>query len=204
MKKKLVYAPYPYVFFDAIMESTIREMPQMQHSKVVRTTLSAGSCVYSVKTQKQLISIFTLRTTVDNQTAITVHSTDSEYEEAMLSFLAGIRTAATSVIASDKAMLSINELTPPQEITVFLDVLKEFYQTIFNDAEKRGGKPREPKQGDSVDTWLDWREEQIRRGGRRRAISLRAIAEQSGHSESTLKKRSAARHQAAINEPNEP
>jgi hypothetical protein len=71
-------------------------------------------------------------------------------------------------------------------------LLTDLQSTIRAAADVLPQEPNEPKPGDPIDAWLDWRDAEQHRTGRR--ISLTRIATMGNFKLDALKKRSAARH----------
>lgn len=78
------------------------------------------------------------------------------------------------------------------------DLLPDLQSTIRAAADVLPQEPHEPKPGDPIDTWLDWRDAEYGRTGRR--ISLTRIATMGNFKLDTLKKRSAARRRQNTDE----
>src|SRR5207247_518968 len=91
--------------------------------------------------------------------------------------------------ALDKHALRIADLRMPPAWDVMQLAIKKLNENpeLYGPVPRR---PQKPQQGDSLDTWLDWRDTQRKRG---RKVRLEDIAAEGEFSINTVKKRSAER-----------
>jgi hypothetical protein len=177
------YAPVPYPFFDALIG---RAMSRRQRkTKIARTTITSGSCLYTFHFEKTRLGSIYLRTTVDNQTAIEIHTQSGLSTRTLQAFLADIWAGAPLATAKDKVVPSIADLSPSDGVFDAIEEGKLLAQAQVVISRK------EPRRGASVDTWLDWRAAEAKLGNR---VTLEYIAEKGKLSLSTLKKKSAERN----------
>lgn len=180
----------PYFIVDAWIERGLRS-PEFFHNQ--RYQLSNGSARYLLsagpKTEKDSLGWLELTAMTATATIleVTMHTSavrqDSDARESLRYFLVELFTRFVEVFHTGEFQkLNLN----PQTI-----------ETLTRLILKPDFDPREPKHGDTIDTWLDWRETERRRGRRGRYLTLEHIAKEGGFSLSTLKKRSAERTQRA-------
>jgi len=183
--------PIPYELCDALFFFYLGSIDMYDITQAGgRVSLTSGSCVYrivmtsKVNPQKLYLGLIGLRRTFDNQTCCQFGPNYAEFFD--LSTLKSVfgtfwefcvrgREEETRMPQID-AMLSLHGKTLAEQI-----------------AERHAYTPpdrTEPRKGDSIETWLDWR---ALKRKRKQRLTLEEIATMSGHSISTLKKHSAQR-----------
>jgi hypothetical protein len=191
-------APIPYAVFDALFHFHTLHL-QGGGLRVVRTQHTTGSCVYGIApkgSNKAYGHIWLRSSIIPNHTVCTIlpgnNETISETDklESIRLILATTWYRMKEEMENDRDLTSIDELTFNDEM-VLQQYIKEHGFTI---ARRSSAKPTA---SDSIDTWLDYREHERKRGNR---LTLEYIAEQSGKSLGTLKKYSAMRQKPAPKE----
>jgi hypothetical protein len=157
-----------------------------------RHSLSTGSSRVDILYRKKRIGWFVLTAFSEQTTLFEAYTTDQQKAQVIIPTLAERLYDALHALAA--RVIKHETLIGPQ--------FAELRNRILATANALSHEPHEPKPSDSIDTWLDWRDGELARTGRR--ISLTRIAEMSGHKHNTLKKKSAARLQKDDDTPNAP
>lgn len=185
-------APISRQRFEAMLEWSMRNQTEFKLTRP--RSQSPAITIYTIHAQSEpFAATITLFSNSNDETSILLkiasksNRQEQEGYEILESILSQVWGLHLTFEAIEQHAPSIPELASQEEsnlIDGIVNVIHENSHLIPNP------KAPKPKPGDSVDTWLDWRTAQRKRGKR---ITLEEIATYSGLSINTLKKESATR-----------
>lgn len=185
----------PFFVADAWLERIVALLndPGLTPSRLTakRHQLSTGSARIDVFYRQQKVGSFTL---FASSHQITAFETNAEANEKARQIMTILHEHYQPILM----MAAVRGTLHNEELQSMRD---ELHAEAKNINTAFPPEPQEPTRGDSMDTWLDWRDQERHNGRKSRFTSLTRIAKEGGFSLSTLKKRSAARNQVEPQEP---
>lgn len=191
MSEPLKSEPLPLPFFiaDAWLERISDVVNDVRLSRayvgVKRHQLSAGSSRVDILYRQKKAGWIGLIAMSEHLTLFEAYATDQQIARTLLAGLTEQFWHTLLLVAKSAIELDVRGVP----------MLAELRDMVRAVTEVLPQEPDEPKRGDPINAWLDWRDAEKQRTGRR--IPLRRIADMGDFKLDTLKKKSAERHRQA-------
>lgn len=190
-------APIPYPLCDALFTDFFDVYASIKDAQARRKARTAGSAIYTITAKGIAVGTVRLRQANDDSTYMVTDPAITKNSSAQLNILEMILGMFWSYYEHRTEQ---DQKAKPLQTLPIVDQITERLADLAPPRLKVA-EPREPQLGDSAEIWLDWRERELERTGRR--ISLSRIAKMGNFKQDTLKKKSAARSRQKTEEAEE-